>query len=388
MKRGIVVLIILALAAIVIYIIQQANGRSEFKASLNVSEAMSGGDTSGYSRALKPVKFNFPEDHGPHHGFKTEWWYFTGNLETAEGRHFGYQFTLFRYSLSNKPVERASTWGASQIFMGHYTVTDAKENNFYSFERFSRQADKMAGATAKPFKVWLEDWSVTGMNSLPFPPMHISASEEGISAELELKSIKPMIPQGNNGLSQKGPEPGNASYYYSLTRMETEGIIKIGKMEYKVKGFSWMDREWSTSALGREQAGWDWFSLQLDNGIDIMYYILRKKDGSPDVYSRGKVIHPGGYFYDINPNNINIEVTDHWESAFGGVYPSGWEIIIPSEKLTLEVKPYVPDQELNHSIRYWEGAVKIKGMSGATPVEGSGYIELTGYAPIGVAAQE
>lgn len=387
MKRGIIVLIILAFAALVFYIIQQTNGRGEFKASLNVSEAMSGGDTSGYERALKPVKFNFPEDHGPHNGFKTEWWYFTGNLETAEGRHFGYQFTIFRYSLSNKPVQRVSSWGASQIFMGHFTVTDAKESNFYSFERFSRQADQMSGATAKPFKVWLEDWSVSGMNSLPFPPMHISASEEGISAELDLNNIKPVVPQGNNGLSQKGPEPGNASYYYSLTRMETEGIIKIGKMEYKVKGLSWMDREWSTSALGREQAGWDWFSLQLDNGIDIMYYILRKKDGSPDVYSRGKVIHPGGYFYDISHNNINIEVTDHWESAFGGNYPSGWKITIPSEKLTLEVKPYVPDQELNHSIRYWEGAVKIKGMSGATPVEGSGYIELTGYAPIGIAAQ-
>jgi predicted secreted hydrolase len=343
--------------------------------------ALGGGDTGeGYARAFAPREFHFPEDHGPHPEFRTEWWYWTGNLATAEGRRFGYQFTLFRSALAPEAPERDSKWGTRQVYLGHFTVSDVEAGRFHAFERFSRSALGLAGAQAEPFRVWLEDWEVRALDAGAFP-MHLRASSGGVTLELTLEPGKPPVLQGNRGLSQKGPEAGNASYYYSLTRMPSRGMVTVDGRAFPVTGTSWMDREWSTSALGPDQVGWDWFSLQLSDGSELMYYQLRKKDGSADPFSSGMLVPPQGEPVRLTREDVRLEVLDTWKSPrSGGVYPARWRLEVPSRQLQLTVTPLLADQELPVSFRYWEGANRLEGTHAGQPVRGFGYVELTGYA--------
>lgn len=350
-----------------------------FDARLSVADVLSG-DDAGYARAFEPRPFSFPADHGPHPTFKTEWWYYTGNLQTAEGRRFGFQLTFFRSALSPEPVKRTSAWATHQVFLAHFALSDIANRRFYAFERFSRAAQNLAGAQRQPFRVWLEDWSVEGAGNDALP-MRLRAAQDGIAIDLSLHSAKPPVLQGDRGLSQKGPEPGNASYYYSLTRMPTRGTLQIGDHRFDVQGLSWMDREWSTSALSRDQVGWDWFALQLDDGREIMFYQLRQREGRADPLSKGSLVQPDGTVRVLTSDDCLIEVLHHWQSPRSGIrYPSGWRIRIPIEYLELEVIPHIADQELDVSIRYWEGAVRVQGRAQQQPVAGHGYVELTGYA--------
>lgn len=331
----------------------------------------------GYARALAPRPFVFPDDHGPHPRFRNEWWYFTGNLRSSDGRRFGYQLVVFRIALSPEPPERASRWGTNQIYMAHFAVTNAAEGQFLSFERFARGAAGLAGANADPFRVWLEDWSVAAVDG--GHDWRLQAATDDVRIELRLRPDKAVVSHGDNGLSRKGPMEGNASYYYSITRIETHGIIALAGERYTVHGDSWLDREWGTSALADDQEGWDWFALQLDDGSDLMYYRLRREDGSADPFSRGTRVYPSGRTAALQPSDIDIEILDTWESPRGGTYPSRWRISVPREQLTLEVRPVMNDQELDLSVRYWEGAVDVTGTRGGRPVRGRGYVELVGY---------
>jgi predicted secreted hydrolase len=264
-------------------------------------------------------------------------------------------------------------------------LTDVQEKKFYAFERFSRGSNQLAGAQSKPFQVWLEDWKVASIQkemTIPFPNIKIQAAQNGISIDLDLQNTKPVVLHGDWGLSQKGAEPGNASYYYSLTRMIAGGQIIVNDDTFKVTGLAWLDREWSTRALGKDQGGWDWFSLQLDNGREIMYYQIRKRDGQLDKYSSGTLIQMNGASRHLNSEDISIEVLAYWISPRGGKYPSQWRLEIPSEKLNLEITPYLQEQELNFAIRYWEGAVKSEGLSNGEKIQGNGYVELTGYGDL------
>ncbi len=181
-------------------------------------------------------------------------------------------------------------------------------------------------------------------------------------------------------MSQKGPEVGNASYYYSLTRMPTQGTIHIADEIFQVSGTSWMDREWSTSVLGKEYRGWDWFGLQLSDGSDLMFFRLRRTDGQPDGFSSGTLVRPNGETLRLGQADVRIDVDAYWRSPHsGGRYPAGWQFQIPAERLVFELRPYVADQELPLSIRYWEGAVAVRGQAKGRPLRGHGYVELTGY---------
>lgn len=338
----------------------------------NLSEILSGNSAEGFKRAGEVRRFIFPEDSGPHPEFQTEWWYYTGNLEAASGRRFGYQLTFFRRALSPKSPERRSNWAASQIYFAHFTISDIENGRFYSAERWSRAALELAGARSTPHRVWLGDWSAGKEGDL----FNLRAKDGSVSLDLTLEPLKPIVLQGNKGLSQKGKEPGNASYYYSVTRLKTEGSLKVAGREYKVRGLSWLDREWSTSALGEDMEGWDWFSLQLDDGRDIMLYRLRRKDGAADTHSMGSLIEKDGSVKALKASDFSIEVLDTWESTDTGVtYPSKWRVSIPEYAVDLTVTPYQPNQELNLSFIYWEGAVSISGGG----VSGNGYVELTGY---------
>lgn len=380
-----IIIALITLSAGAYLLTQRSRRAGEINTSLSVSKAMSGGDTAGYKRAINPRKFIFPEDYGPHPGYKTEWWYFTGNLQSEDGHHFGYQLTIFRTAISHDSLKGSSPWRSSQVYMGHFTLTDIENDRFYNFERFSRGAESLAGAAARPFRVWLEDWEIKeikGEESNGIPVLHLKAEEKGISIEFTLKSMKPVVLQGDQGLSRKGPERGDASYYYSLTRLQTYGTVKINNTDFNIRGLSWMDREWSTSALSRSQAGWDWFSLQLNNSKEIMYYQMRLKSGEADRFSSGLVVNGDGHTEPVKKEDVKIEVLGKWTSPLGGEYPSGWKLSIPSKGIYLEIIPYVRNQELNVSVRYWEGAVKIKGTWNSRPVEGTGYVELTGYGEV------
>lgn len=371
---------VICLLLLVIYAFDKNQSNSVIHASIPVADAISYGDTSGFKRVIIPRAFSFPEDHGPHPGFQSEWWYFTGNLKSEEKKHFGYQITFFRQTVSNDTVKRKSEWASNEIYMGHLAVTDVSDNKFYAFERFSRSINKLAGAQTNPFKVWLDDWEVNDISKQNSQTIFkIVANDEDIKLELTLVNQKPEILQGEKGLSKKGSEPGNASYYYSLTRLKSEGTITINKKEFQLSGWSWMDREWSTNVLAKDQIGWDWFSLQLDTNQEVMYYQIRKRDGSIDPFSAGTVIYESGKSKTFSNDEIKLTVEDTWLNPNSVVYPSGWILNIPGEDLKFEIEPYIKNQELNVSTQYWEGAVKIKGENKGEAVKGSGYVELTGY---------
>ncbi|MCE9670808.1 carotenoid 1,2-hydratase [Myxococcus stipitatus] len=353
--------------------------------TLTVASALGGGDggTEGFARAFEPRAFTFPEDHGPHPAFRTEWWYWTGNLETADGRAFGYQFTLFRSALAPEVPLRESAWGTRDVYLGHFTVTDVSAGRFHVAERFSRAALGLAGATTRPFHVWLEGWEARSEGEAMWP-VRLRATTDEASLELTLEAGKPPVLEGDRGLSQKSAEPGNASYYYSMTRMPSRGTVRVEGRTYAVTGESWMDREWSTSALGPDQVGWDWFSLQLSDGSELMYYQLRDRSGTPDPFSSGTWVPPASAAdsapVHLSRDEVALTVEKTWKSPRGGEYPARWNLRVAKLGLALTVTPKVADQELPVSVRYWEGSVALEGSREGRPVAGRGYVELTGYA--------
>jgi predicted secreted hydrolase len=348
-------------------------------AELSVEEVLGVEEEQPFERAIQPRKFVFPDDHGPHPHFKTEWWYYTGNLFSKSDRRFGYQLTFFRSALTPEAHQRNSNWATNQIYMAHFALTDVDAERFYHFERFSRDSLGLAGAQANPFKVWLENWSAEARQGEPLP-MRLSANEDNVAIELNLESAKPIVFQGENGLSQKSAMPGNASYYYSMTRMPTSGKINIAGESFQVSGTSWLDREWSTSALGEGQVGWDWFSLQFDDGRELMYYQLRLKDGTADPLSSGVLVDVNGSTKRLRPSDIDIKVLSHWQSSKSKAkYPARWRLDLVNEGISLEISTVLAEQELITTVRYWEGAVSVQGKDKASKLSGYGYVELTGY---------
>jgi predicted secreted hydrolase/threonine/homoserine/homoserine lactone efflux protein len=337
-------------------------------------------EETGFARAAGPRSFDFPADYGPHPEYQTEWWYYTGNLDTVDGRHFGYQFTIFRSALvpPEDREDRPSSWATDQVYMAHFAVTDVDAGRFHYFDRFSRGAAGLAGAQALPYQVWLEDWSVEELEPGVY---HLRADQDGVAIDLRLADLKGPILQGDRGYSQKGPEPGNASYYYSLTRLASSGTVRVGETAYQVDGLSWMDHEFSTSALAPDQVGWDWFALQMDDGSELMVFQLRREDGTTNSFSSGTTVDPDGNTTRLGHQDFTVTANDAWRSPHSGAtYPAQWTITVPSEDLVLEVTPHLADQELNVSYTYWEGAVRVSGDRAGSAVSGSGYVEMTGYA--------
>jgi len=336
-------------------------------------------DDAGFARALKPRKFLFPTDHGAHNSYRTEWWYFTGNLENPEGRKFGYQLTFFRFALSAKNYSSQSVWRSNQLYMAHFTLTDAKKGQFYTDERFSRAGNDLAGAATDKFRVWLYDWSAMAGSHGEFP-LYLRAKSDKFAIDLQVNTQKKLVLQGDEGLSRKSAEPGNASYYYSFTRLPTLGTISIAGIQHSVTGNSWMDREWSTSSLSKEQSGWDWFALQFSDNSELMFFQLRRKDGQLDSNGAGSIILADSTKMPLTVKDVTIKSVDIWRSPHSKInYPSQWRLSVPSQNLDVEIVPVINDQELNVSYRYWEGAVSINGTKNGKAISGQGYVELTGY---------
>ncbi len=344
--------------------------------TVSVSERMGAPPDPGFRRAERPRAFDFPADHGAHPEYATEWWYLTGNLESAQGARFGYQFTLFRVGLTPGPPAQDSPWRASQLYMGHFAVSDIEGQAHHSDERFSRAALGLAGAETGPLRVWLGSWSLQGDPASGVFPLNLQADTADFALQLTLQSgSRPRVLQGEQGWSRKSAAPGNASYYYSYTRLPSAGRIRLGTRWYAVSGNSWFDREWSSSALGEDQAGWDWFALQLQDGRDLMFYRMRGKDGQAQAFSQGVLVDEDGSVSRLNPDNTRLQPTGFWVNPDGVRYPVRWRLAVPEKHIDLQVRAAVPDQEMRHSVRYWEGAVEVSGSH-----SGVGYLELSGYA--------
>lgn len=351
-------------------------------ASANVVAALSGPTDHGFARAMAPRPLAFPRDHGAHPEYQTEWWYYTGVLEDEAGQLFGYQLTFFRTALEPDMPTRSSDLATNQVYMAHFALTDVAGGRHVSFERYSRGAGGLAGATGEPtYQVWLEDWSVQ-QTAPGVVHMQAAAERDGeeVSVDLTLRETRPPVLHGVAGLSQKGPEPGNASYYYSLIGLETTGSVTRQGRTAQVQGRSWMDHEFGTSALSADAVGWDWFSIQLDDGMALMLAQIRTRDGGRLRDFHGTVIFPDNRQETVAADDFQLTVLDHWTSPNTGVtYPSGWQIELPRFDLTLQISPLLRDQEMQVSFVYWEGAVTVTGNRGEEPVQGIGYVELTGY---------
>jgi predicted secreted hydrolase len=346
---------------------------------IRIGSVLGEGDLDGFVRADAAYTPAFPEDHGAHPDFRSEWWYFTGNLDDADGRRFGFQYTLFRFAVAPEDDERPSAWSTRQLWMGHLALTDVEGDRFFRAERFSRGGDiGLAGAGARPFRVWLEDWEMASLGD-PFFPLRLSAAADDFGLALALDDDRGPVLQGDGGYSRKGPGEGNASHYYSYTRLRADGHIGFDGRRVRVTGEAWLDREWSTSALGEDVRGWDWFALQLDDASEVMFYRLRRTDGSADPLSAGTVTSAASPPRPLG-RDAAIKPLRHWISPETGIrYPVAWRLVAPSESIDLEIDALLDGQEMATAVRYWEGAVGVAGVRGGRRVTGRGYLEMTGY---------
>ncbi|MFP6681102.1 MAG: lipocalin-like domain-containing protein, partial [Gammaproteobacteria bacterium] len=300
---------------------------------------------AGFEYALNPRPFNFPADHASHPRFRSEWWYFTGNVVSENGMEFGFQLTLFRFALTPSQRESRSPWRRSNVYLGHFAISDINTGKFYHFERQGRTALNFAGGQADPTRIWLRDWTMRLID--PDKEIwRITAKEAGVRLDLVLGAIRPIIQQGHRGLSQKSASAGNASHYYSIPRLTAVGTITTPAGTHNVSGNAWYDHEWSTSALEKGQLGWDWFSLQLGDGSDLMFYRIRNSSGKADQASHGVLLSIDGKKTKLRPDEIQFTVHQHWRSPITGIrYPAAWEIQIPDQKLKLHIAPKLRHQE-------------------------------------------
>jgi predicted secreted hydrolase len=340
--------------------------------------------SNGFRLAVPPYAYEFPRDHASHPEYAVEWWYYTGHLVSG-ARRFGYELTFFRVALAALPVRKpdGSAWRAREVLFAHLALTDETGRRFRHVARASRPALGMAGADTTRYRVWIGDWSASLADD--DRAHRLEAPSDEFSLALELAPAKPPAIHGAGGVSQKTAGEGNASHYYSLTRMETRGTLVVEGDTLAVSGRSWMDHEYGSGRLPGTHAGWDWLSLQLDDGRELMLYRLRLKDGSPEPLSAGTVIERDGRTRPLALADFDIAPTGRWKSpATGGDYPSGWRVRVPDEGLDLTVEPTLRDQELvvpsMGGIAYWEGSCTVRGRSRGAPMGGRAYVELTGYA--------
>lgn len=333
-----------------------------------------------WRQAQPGYTFQFPRDHASHPEYKIEWWYYTGNLTARERQRFGYQLTFFRVGVDANP-KNPSRWAVRDLFMAHFAITDVTGKRYRFAERMNRAGVGWAGASVRQYRVWNQDWEA----SLENGRHQLRAADGDMAILLELTETKPPVIHGQRGVSQKGERPGNASHYYSLTRMPTRGQLSLAGEQYTVDGLSWMDHEFGTSFLEPGQIGWDWFSIQLDEGADLMLFQLRRSDGSRDRHSSGTWVEADGRRQTVESHQFRLLPGALWKSpGSGGSYPILWEIVLPKLDLSLKVRAVLPNQELSTErstgVTYWEGAIEVIGSRSGRPVRGRGYLEMTGYS--------
>lgn len=375
MKRDFLILLVLAAVAVG-WLMQRADraalGMADRDAAALSSSALLNNAPEEFRRVTAPLPLAFPADHGMHPGYRNEWWYFTGNLIDDAGRRYGFQYTLFRFALPEREVQD-SDFATDALWMGHLAVSDLDGGRFFNAERFARDALGLAGAD--PDLWWLRDWEVRRDGEA----WQLQAGFDGVELDLVLQALRPIVLQGQAGYSRKGPEPGNASRYYSITRMDVSGALALDGRKRPVEGLAWLDREWGSSQLGAGIEGWDWFALQLDDGRDLMLYRLRTADGQASPFSAGVLVEPDGSYRVLQREDFSLRPKRWWRDPQGIEWPVAWIAELPQAGLALTVEAVFDAQRWATTVAYWEGAVQVRDAD--TNLElGRGYLELSGYA--------
>jgi predicted secreted hydrolase len=330
--------------------------------------------------SLPGWQFVFPRDHHTHPEFKTEWWYFTGNLRDESGRRFGYQLTFFRQGI-RPPSLRGNTTSrfiCDEFKFAHFALSDPSGERFRFVQKTSRGAFGEAGFSDVDRLAWIDDWELRQSGE----GMRFNAINADVALSLEVKPQKPWVIHGHDGVSQKAAGEGRATHYYSGTRLATDGELTIDGIKAAVRGSSWFDQEWGSNQLTPEQIGWNWFALQFDDGTELMLYQMRLKAGEVDATSSGTFIDRDGSTRHLGSGDYKVVPKRWWTSkATGGRYPIGWEIEVPSLELKCAVSTPMEKQELEIApIAYWEGMIDAEGTRAGRVLKGEGYLELTGYA--------
>jgi predicted secreted hydrolase len=344
------------------------------------------GASGGFQNAVAPYTYHFPRDHFAHDRYRTEWWYFTGNLRGANGRRFGFELTFFRIGLephASRWSAGQSKWYASQLYLAHLAITDPAAGTFVYAQTLARDALGAGFASEHSLDVRANGWSLAG-TSATRPAMHVHARDGADGLDLSLHSEKPPAIHGRNGVSRKGACASCASHYYSFTRLLARGTIVRGGVRYPVNGIAWMDHEYGSDELEAAQAGWDWFSIQLNDGREVMLYRLRERDGGTTPQSSGSLIARDGSVRYLALPQFSIAADGSWRSPHThALYPSGWNVRVDGIDAQLALVPLVRDQELADAsgTSYWEGAVDVRDARTGASI-GVGYVELTGYAGV------
>jgi predicted secreted hydrolase len=336
--------------------------------------------TAQFRTALPGYRYNFPRDHFNHPDFQTEWWYYTGNVKSADGHRFGFELTFFRLGV-DRTSKTPSFWAVRDLYLAHLALSDLDGGKFFHVERANRAGPGIAGASEADRRIWNGNWEVTWRGDEQI----LQAIDERFAFHFTLRSAKPPVIHGENGISQKAEGAGHASYYISLTRLNTRGEIVLGNGKFQVTGSAWMDHEFFTHQLEPDQVGWDWISIQLQDETELMLFHIRRNNGSFDPYSAGTFVNARGDTRHLRRDEFSLEpMSATWMSpATRALYPVRWKISVPNLGIALEASTSLPSQELASSAgfvpAYWEGAVSLVGTKGGSSIGGVGYLEMTGY---------
>jgi len=320
-----------------------------------------------YREAAPGYHYSFPRDHFEHSNFRTEWWYYTGNLRDSGGKRFGFEMVFFRQGQRRSETDNPSAWRIDDLYLAHLALTDMDAKKFYYDHRLNRAGPGIAGASFADRRVWNGNWSARWQGEKQV----LEAMSDEFHFRLLLDPLKPPVIHGVGGISQKSEGAGRASYYVSLPRLAVSGELVMGGARHAITGTAWMDHEWFTHQLAEDQIGWDWFSVQLDNETELMLFQLRRKDGSIDPHSSGTYVDRQG-----NPRHLTHEEFSLLPQRRWKIYPVEWQIRVPSLGIAIQAKAVLDNQELDDKTGpvYWEGAVTYSGS-----VTGVGYLEMTGY---------
>ncbi len=327
-------------------------------------------------QTVKPnYQFNFPKDHGSHENFPMEWWYFTGHLNSEDKRTFGFEITVFRVGVDDFRVS-SSPWKSKNIFIVHTALTDDQDKKYYHQEELIRESFDLVKSSP-------ESLNISALNhqiQLIDDQLKLSISLPNYQLNLELQAKKPVILQGASGYSAKSKENGSASLYTSFTNLQGSGQLILNQQKLLVSAKTWMDHEVMGKTVNREEAGWDWFAIQLDNNTELMLYYLKDSAGNITNYSKGSFINHFGKKENLELTDYQIEVLDYWKSSETQIsYPALWKINVPKFNLNLIVKPTLSNQEFTSkdlSVTYWEGRSLVYQSNKKT---GQAYVELVGY---------
>jgi predicted secreted hydrolase len=342
------------------------------------------GEASTLRDGTEHAGVELPRDLYAHAEAQTEWWYYTGHMRTARGRRFGFELVFFkrRTDLDRFGVVPLRLI-ANPLYLSHFAVTDEARARFRYEHRKSANGpfERSALTSARRFYLKLGDWTVREAHGL-----HLLRATLGddLVFEAALRPTKPAVLNGHEGVGVSFKDEGEASRYFSYTRMEAEGDITWHGETEHFTGSAWMDREFGTWRTTENQKGWDWFSLQLSTGAELMVYHIRDAAGRPSDFSSGTFVDASGEGTHLSREDFQLEVLERWRSPdTGAVYPSGWRLRVPRFAIDVEVAPVIKDQELDTRgttmIVYWEGACTVKGHHGDAETAGRAYVELVGY---------